>query len=299
MTKHRNTPFYCSPTIRNANNGVCLDREGLLHLIHRYNSHHIDSIQVYPNDSDQTLIRKIRAKLNKCKGKGDWCWADQSFIENDEKIQQYYKPKIPKQRYQWLKTTDIDRVLKPYEEVYEDFHWLGCVPLDFDQIRQFRFSQLDYCSLYNGKGKRKYGAVINLDTSDKRGSHWVSVFCDLDRGFISYFDSVGVKHPPTEILVLMRNIKKQFERCRDQKLQKYVANNVNLKVNQRNIQKGNTECGLFSIWHIIRCLEGQTPDQIYTDPYLTDKTVNYFRGKVFRPSIDSDNELFSEQGYEL
>lgn len=293
------TPFYCSPQNRGNSDGICLDRAGLLHLIQRYNSHHADSIMVNPSDSDMTLIKKIHKKLKSCQGKGDWCWADQPFVENDEKIQSYYKPKIPSKRYQWLKTTDIDKVMAQYQKVYPDFEYLGTVPLDFDKIRQFRFSQLDYCRLYHTDGKRKYGAVFNLDTSDKKGSHWVSMFCDLDRNFIAFFDSVGVRHPPAEIIMLMRTIKHKFEKCYHSRLNKYVANNIEIQNNDRSIQKGNTECGIFSLYFIIACLEGKTPPQIFADPFLTDASVNYFRTKVFRPSLSSDNDIFLEAGYSL
>ena len=97
----------------------------------------------------------------------------------------------------------------------------------------------------------------------------------------------------------MQSLKRQIEKCIHHKLKKYVANNVSLKVNQRNIQKGNTECGVFCIYFILKCLEGSEPEDIFHDPYLSDKTVNYFRGNIFRPGLDSDNDVFSDQGYDL
>lgn len=291
-------PFYCSPLVKNNTNGVCLDRQGLLHYIRLYNQHNEDQILIKPRMSDEELVKLIHNHLTACRGKGDWCWADQPFAAQDPVIQSRYKPKIPQQRNQWLKTTDIDKVIKPYEQLYPDFKYLGTVPLDFDKLRNFQFSNLNYCEMYN-KGKTKLAAVFNLDTSDKRGSHWVSMFADLDKHYIAFFDSVGVSRPPKEIVHLMQSIKRQIERCVHHRFKRYVANNVNLKVNNRNIQKGNSECGVFSIYFILKCLEDSTPDEIFNDPYLTDRTVNYFRGKVFRPSIDSDNDVFSEQGYDL
>jgi len=292
-------PFYCSPLVRNCKTGSCLDRQGLLHYIRLYNRHHANQIHLNGYHTDAELVELINNNLEPCQGKGDWCWADQHFAVDDPIIQSRYKPKIPRTRYQWLKTTDIDKVIRPYEEIYPDFKYLATVPLDFDKLRNFRLSYLNYCTLYNKDGKRKIGAVFNLDTSDKRGSHWVSMFADLDKHYVAFFDSVGVRNPPREITLLMNSIKRQIERCAHHRFNRYVANNVNLKVNRRNIQKGNTECGVFCIYFILKCLEGATPDEIFDDPYLSDRTVNYFRGKIFRPSIDSDNEVFSDQGLEL
>lgn len=295
---------YCSPIVLNNKNGtstgVCLNRQGLLHFIRKYNLQHQNSIKFTNQMSDGELVKLIREKMEgnsgPCSGKsGDWCWADQPCVAEDQFIQSYYKPRIPKTRYQWLKTSDIDQVLKPYELVYPEFKYLGTVPLDFDKLRDFRFSNLNYCSLYQNEGKTKIGAVFNLDTSNKAGSHWVSMFADLEQNYVAFFDSVGVQNPPKEISQLMKSIKRQLERCAHQKLRKYVANNMDLRVNTRNIQKGNSECGVFSIYFILTCLDGKTPDEIFNDPYLTDKTVNYFRGQIFRPSIDSDCEWLSER----
>ena len=43
------------------------------------------------------------------------------------------------------------------------------------------------------------GIVFNLDPHDKPGSHWVSMYVDLNNGGIYYFDSYGYK-PLKEIL---------------------------------------------------------------------------------------------------
>ena len=60
----------------------------------------------------------------------------------------------------------------------------------------------------------------------------------------------------------------------DHRFKKYVANrSIDIKVNNNKIQRGS---GVFCIYFIIKCLMGDTPDQIFNDPYLCDKTVKYF-----------------------
>ena len=46
------------------------------------------------------------------------------------------------------------------------------------------------------EGKTKLGLVINLDTHDKSGSHWVALYIDLKQNQIYYFDSIGNKPGP-------------------------------------------------------------------------------------------------------
>ncbi len=300
-------PFYCSPKSNQSGRGkkssVCLDREGLIHYIKLYNTNFPNNpIQSSLLDTNEKLVQKIHQRLSSsCQGHGDWCWADQSYALTDPKIQSYYKPKMPDTRYQWLTTTDIDSVLQPYMKIYPEFLYLGAVPLDFDKLNNYRLSGKDYCYLYGTNGKSKIGGVFNLDTHDKRGSHWVSMFCDLDQNFIAFFDSAkSNRDPPREIKNLMHNIKRQIERCIHHRLKKYVAGpskEIAIRFNKQQKQYGGSECGVFSCQYILRCLEGEHPEEIFNDPNFTDKTVNFFRGKIFRPSIHSDNDIFYELGY--
>ena len=66
---------------------------------------------------------------------------------------------------------------------------------------------LDLETLYRN-GKRKLGVVFNLDPHDMPGSHWVSMFVNMDNGGIYFFDSVG-KFPGDEISNLMFRIREQ------------------------------------------------------------------------------------------
>lgn len=288
------SPYYCAPGVRN-NNGTCMDRRALTRYIQNYNMYHSnDPIALTLNEDDQQLIRSIRQKLKvKCGAKGDWCWIDQDFAIGNQDLQKYYKPKMPSTQYKWLTTSDIDDVLRQYETIYSDFKYLGAVPLDFDQLNGYQLSREDYCMHYNQDGKTKVGAVFNLDTHDQRGSHWVALFFDLTQHYIAFFDSVGVSYPPKEIMTLIDNVKARIERCQDVRFQKYLINrNLDVKINHRRIQKGNTECGVFCIYFILKCLAGYSPDRIFNDPKLSDQFINRYRATVFRPSANSDNQMF-------
>jgi len=83
------------------------------------------------------------------------------------------------------------------------------------------------------------GIVFNLDKHNLSGSHWVSMFLDLDNKDVYYFDSNGVK-PPKEIKDLI------------QKLQKEKRFKVHINDYEHQFQ--NTECGMYSMYFIISML---------------------------------------------
>ena len=291
-------PFYCAPGVKSTN-GTCLTRNGLLRYIDLYNKHNqhdkIGRSQIY-GLSDKELIDEIRKKLNNvCSEKGDWCWADQPYAMEDTDIQAAYKPPAPKTRNQWLSTTDIDRVIEQFGQMCPDFLYLGAVPLDFDKLRGMQLSNENYCQFYLDRKKTKIGVVFNYDTHDKTGSHWVCLFCNITQGYIAFFDSVGVKHPRKEIRALIDSIKHKIEKCYDIALDRYVVHNMRVKINHNNIQKGNSECGVFCIYFIIKCLLGSTPEQIFNDATLSDEKMTEYRSKIFRPTLSSNNHIFDDE----
>jgi len=149
-----------------------------------------------------------RSDINKLKELGD-CGPG---INNGEKCEK--KPIMPKEwhsnRTEWLSNFDIDAVLDQYDMI-PDFKYLGAVPLDFDKdlgggycVSQLT-CDLDVAKDYK-RGIRKYGMVINLDTHDKGGSHWVSLFANIKKGGVYFMDSYGYK-PEKEIQKFMEKIR--------------------------------------------------------------------------------------------
>ena len=103
--------------------------------------------------------------------------------------------------------------MKQYEKKYNDFHFIGPVPADFDEEIGFgmcisdELCKIDLKNL-NSKGIKRLGIVFNLDPHYRGGSHWVSMFFDLDTAGIYFFDSYGIK-PKKEINELMEKLKMQ------------------------------------------------------------------------------------------
>ena len=77
----------------------------------------------------------------------------------------------------------------------------------FESEDKFELCKLDLEQLYKN-GKRRLGIVFNLDPHDMPGSHWVSLFVNMNNGGIYFYDSVG-KFPNKEISDLMFRIRSQ------------------------------------------------------------------------------------------
>ena len=118
------------------------------------------------------------------------------FENTDEKEdveENTFRPKGPAKKYEWLSTTHINDVIEQYQNVHKNFIFLGAVPYDFEDLAVLGIHDLNFDTLIKD-GKTKIGLVINLDNHDQGGSHWVSLFADLEKRQVYFFDSVG--QPP-------------------------------------------------------------------------------------------------------
>ena len=103
-----------------------------------------------------------------------------------------------------------------------------------------KLKKISLYKLYHQKKKKKLGVVINLDTHDKAGSHWVALYIDLCKGDVYYYDSVA-NRPPKEVIKFVNKLSTQHK-------------SITLHINNKKEQKGNTECGVFSMYFIINML---------------------------------------------
>ena len=196
------------------------------------------------------------------------CWIDllpreqQAVVDSD-----VFAPDQPREwktnPHEWLSNFDLIKVLDQYEDAYTPkthperaFKYIGPTPIDFDtRVRSHHEDRGDVCvweelctfelARYQKQGYRKLGIVFNLDKHDQNGSHWVSLFVDLEHRFVFYFDSVG-NPAPAEIRTLMERIvrqSRQFGRAYR------VYENAPMQH-----QFGDTECGMYSLYFIVTML---------------------------------------------
>lgn len=291
LPKHKN--LNCNPNVKNVVRGSCFPVEILELLKKSYNENNKDNEII--SDKPRSIWKDLKDRLRTCK-KED-CWLnvlkDQHIREKIERYLFIPRPLQPDEwrtnPNTWLSNFNIDDVLGQYELSYPHFKAIQTATIDFDEICYVK----DLCRLRNKEeleeylkmGKTKIGVVFNLDKFSEDGSHWVSLFIDLQDKFIFYFDSNGDKIP-SEIKKFMENIKKYAKEL-EEPIELVEYNNYKVEH-----QKEDSECGMYSLFFIITMLTGKLNNvpfksldskiKLFREPTIPDKYVNDFRKIYFK-----------------
>lgn len=250
----------CSPNANiNKITKSCFDRDSLIRIANEWNKIHSNKINT--SFSDAQLWTVINKKMDsQCRDRDEICWIN---AVNDSKLKtqlkEKFKPKMPtkwkKKPNEWLTTTDIRKVMKQYDKKYNNFVFIGPVPIDFDKkvndLGSCIVSELCNISVEKllDKNINKLGVIFNTDPHDKPGEHWISLFADFYSG-IYYFDSYGLK-PPKEVKLFMERLKQQCN------ANPKIKQHIETYYNDIRHQYKNSECGIYSINFIVQFLEGK------------------------------------------
>ena len=249
----------CAPSSKNSS-FTCFDRKSLIRIAKHWNKTHKDKIRI--TGKNNKLWNSINKKMKKyCEE--ELCWLEQDFVEKKLKteLSENFKPQMPKvwknKPREWLTTNDIRDVMKQYDKTYNDFSFIGPVPIDFDH----EYDNIGNCivnELCNidvnkllKKNISKLGVIFNTDPHNKSGEHWIALYADFNKG-IYYFDSYGLK-PPKEVDILMKRLQKQCNK---------LNKNIKTHYNNKQHQFKNSECGVYSMNFIIQLLKGVEFDTI-------------------------------------
>jgi hypothetical protein len=190
------------------------------------------------------------------------------------------RPRAPKtwktNPTEWLSSDDIDKREREYERVFSDYHFVGCVPIDFDLksdtskciVSTLCSMKLDV--LYK-KGYRRVGIVFNTDVHDGPGQHWIAAFLDirpeLQYPRMTYFDSYARK-PEKEIQRLMFRWKDQWDGGHPKEIP------MKLTYNTTRHQFKESECGMYCLLFHHACLM-----DIPMGKRVTDREMNTLRSQ--------------------
>ena len=253
MSKYRNKKL-CSPHRRKSFEYTCYTLTELKQIASAYNKANPDK-KVKTSQTKKELWEDLRKKFTNCNQEA--CWIKSPKLKENkiiEKIENetFVPPKPPK----LLTTSSITNVLKQYQKIYPSFKSLGAMPLDFQKLGITAYKVKKLLKKYN-----KIGMVVNMDKSNKPGSHWVTMLITPKQ--VEYFDSYGLKPP--------KNIEKFIEKLK----LPYVYNK------QRH-QYSESECGMYSIYYIVKRLEGKKFKD-FNNKKILDKIVRKYRKEYFRP----------------
>jgi len=273
-------PMKCAPAVigKSSKRDSCLTDSVLVQLKNAYNNNHPDTRIL--STKPTKIWSDLQKRLPFCK-KED-CWLEQIHDKNvrDEIDRRIFAPDKPEKwklnPSTWLTNVDIVRVLKQYEEHYPSFKCIGPSPIDFDtrpiernnECVSKELCDFDLNALINA-GKRQFGIVFNLDKHDQSGSHWVSLFIDMNDRFLFFLDSNG-DPIPNEIDVLAKRI---IQQAAD------LPESIELLFHENHPmehQKENNECGMYSLFFIITMLTNKTSHRTFTN--ANDK-ISFFKQK--------------------
>lgn len=291
---------------------TCYTPAILEHIKVEYNKSHPAKCRILTKDPAK-IWKELDRRLYHC-NKED-CWLNQIRDANlRKKIDRYMF--APDQPYEWkhnpnewLSNYDILNVLEQYEMVYKNFKFIGPTPIDFDARLENGHNAYDIGNEHKtqdsaGAGTKKcvwndlchfslkekirekqtkIGIIFNLDKHDESGSHWVSLFIDIKRRFLFYFDSAG-GDMPSEVSILIERLQSQAK-----ELKFHFKEYTN---GSHDHQKENTECGMYSLFFIVTMLTGKhTPTSkkmplgkildLFLHGNIPDKTMEDYRDEYF------------------
>lgn len=275
----------CSPNLKNGdkNNFSCYSNSSILKMKNLWNKKHPDKkiVQVNPYDIWKELQNKMNGLCDK-----ESCWAKQEYIgdrELSKQLLESFLPVMPEKwkhnPNEWLSNEDINNVLKKYENAYKCFEFIGPTPIDYD----YKYNRTNcvcnkICNFdLNDKIKHnifKIGIIFNLDPHYKGGSHWVSLFINIKKKFIFYFDSVG-EVIPKQIMKFVNKVIEQGKRLTPSILFDFDQNYPN------EHQYQNSECGVYSLYFIITMLRDKKTPSFFKTKKIKDKQIHKYRNVFF------------------
>jgi len=275
----------CSPKDKSElNNFTCYTDKSLYKLRDFWNVRHPD-VQIMTNDTKE-IHEKLTKYMSKLCNK-ESCWLKQGFIDGkiNNELTDSFAPESPKEwkknPNEWLSSVDIMNVMKQYESAYKCFDFIGPTPIDFDTKMLYGECVWDELCNFNlsqqiKKGKTKIGVIFNTDPHNKPGQHWISMFINIKKKKIFFFDSVGDK-APKEIMALVNRIIKQGKKL-----------NIKFKFDQNHPvehQYGDTECGIYSLFFITHMLEDKFTEHYVKTHILKDEYMQKFRKIYYNESL--------------
>lgn len=244
----------------------------------------------HPNDQIQKGkygdVWNALYERNKDKCSDESCWGRLPFTKASpdalSSLKRAHRPLAPviwkDNPTEWLTSDDIEDAMKQYEREYPHFVFLGASPIDFDARPQGAskpcvWDQL--CSLdiaqKSKQGKTDLAVIFNADTHDKEGSHWMTMYIDLNKGYILYFDSTGDPMP--------REVKKLTKRLTEQA--KDMGIPMRVLVSRARHQRRDTECGIYGLYAVSQLLQGKRTPESLCRGRISDDTMQRFRKKFF------------------
>jgi hypothetical protein len=269
----------CSPKDKNeVKEYTCYTDANLQKMRNMWNARHPDK-KITTNDSKEIwqLLKNYYSKV--CNKESCWVRQMAKGTKMEKELLESFSPASPvewkKNPNEWLSSIDIIEVMNQYEKSYKCFDFLGPSPIDYDTHKLYGecvWEELCHFSLADQikKGKNKIGIIFNTDPHDKDGEHWISLFINVKKANIFFFDSAGDK-APKQVMKFVKMVTEQGKK---------LSNPINFKFDQNypvEHQYQNTECGVYSLYFIVHMLEDKITGHYLKTHVLKDEYMQQFR----------------------
>lgn len=192
-----------------------------------------------------------------------------------------------------LSNVHIDSTLKQWTAMAKDFY-----PYNFNMLNYASYAYDNgyilnhpdtlatvlFVDLYNGElNGKKYrcaGCVINSDSYQGSGKHWMALFADSrggDRWTVEFFNSSGNAPAPEWVSWLVKT-RSGMESILEREKKKIPVEIM--KVSDIRHQQSKSECGLYSLFYIWARLHGIPPEYFMSNP-IPDQLMFEFRHHLF------------------
>lgn len=266
----------CSPNVqgKTVKQYSCLTKDLLFRMKKKYNKGKKNKERIHSKNPTK-IWEEFRVKMKDCND--EQCWISNLYQqEMRERLHDFiFSPDKPyswaKNPNEWLSNFDLEAVMEQYEESDPHFKFIGTTFIDWETRVMDGCVSSKLCNFNLKKEisnkKTKIAIIFNLDKHTGPGTHWTSMFVDVNDKFIFYFDSNGTK-TPSQMLRLVEKIKEQG---------KDLGIHFTFHENHPFVhQYTNSECGMYSLFFIITLLTNKVNDK----PFKTVKDkVNLFKRK--------------------
>jgi hypothetical protein len=286
-TKNKTRKINCSPKPKEKlNHFSCYTNEALIELRNHWNARHPDA--KIRSNSPKEIHKKLSIYLKDvCNNEACWLKQKNDFGKLESYLTDSFAPESPaewkKNPNEWLSSTDIIKVMKQYEKAYKCFDFIGPSPIDFDTRKLYGECVWEELCNFNlekqiKNGKTKIGVIFNTDPHYKGGQHWISMFINIKKKQIFFFDSTG-DPAPKEVKKLIKRIVEQGNN---------ITPKIRFKVDSNEgveHQYGNTECGVYSLFFIVHMLEDKVTEHYLKTHILKDEYMQKFRHIYFNDNL--------------
>ena len=275
----------CSPENKDKDY-TCYSDDDLYKLRGMWNARHPDA-QILVNDSKEIWLKLKGYYATTCNKESCWIKQIAKGTKYEKELLDSFSPEIPpewkKNPTEWLSSVDIIEVMNQYEKEFKCFDFIGPSPIDFDTQQLYGecvWEELCHFDLTDQikKGRNKIGIIFNTDPHYKGGSHWISLFINIKKGTIFFFDSAGDKVPDQ----IMKFVNRVTEQGHAQ------SKRINFKFDQNhpNDHQQNTySCGVYSLFFLVHMLEDKVTQHYLKTHKFKDEYIESFRKIYFNDEL--------------